>query len=468
MGVGMASAYLGIDIGTSNIKAHAFDAGGYELRSESRECAVSYPSEGRCVASAKAIFDSFLAVTSSVVRALGDDGHKVRAMGFSAHMHSLLCVDRDGEAISDVMLWADTRARSQAEGISRSVDVAAWRDATGCRVQHPMYPLSKLLWIKENDGDLFKGAHKFVTLKEYMLHRLFGEYYCDYTTASSQGYYNIRSQSWDAEALGYMGVAESRLGTVVECCQALGRIKGEYERILGLDGETVVVAGSGDGIMANLGCGVTDNSKVSSSIGTSGAVRTTVREPVGGEAEGTWCYSFTKDSWVVGGAIHNGGLALKWIKREFGPSIEGYLAESGQRRGMGLSKAIDLIAGGVPPGSEGLTVLPHFTGERSPDWNADAKGMMAGLTMGHTFRHIIRATMEGVMYRLRSVFLAMGGCLSGDAEVIANGGYAYSPVWLQMQADIFGRAITVNGVEQASALGAAYLAMHACGDAPGL
>lgn len=456
----MGDLFLSIDIGTSSIRAVLFDTDGVPRHSESVECSLTATGDGRAEVDPELVFESVLAVTGKCVRESGVQRSCIAGIGMSCHMHSLMLVDGKGRPMTGLMTWADTRAAAEADYIARSFDIGDLYKRTGCRVQHPMYPLSKVLWFKRNEPELFRAAHRFITIKEYIIYRLYGSFAVDRTLASCQGFYNINLQKWDEDIIhDLLGITEDNLSEVVECTHVLKGFRPEFETPLGLSKDTPLVMGSGDGIMANIGCGVYDSTSLSSTIGTSGAIRTAVDRPLLDKHQRTWCYSFTKDMWVAGGAINNGGLVLKWIREEFRKQFEFDAREYGES----IYKLFDRFASQVSPGSDGLVFLPYLTGERSPDWNANARGIMFGLGYSHTRKHIIRAAMEGVMYRMYSVFEVMAALEDGAQHIRANGGYARSDLWLQMQADIFNKEITVSKVEEASALGAAFISMVSLG-----
>lgn len=451
--------FLGIDIGTSSIRAVLFDLTGKQIAIEYVEVSILTSINGFAELEAQDLFLSTLQAIKGCVSKTKLSQKEIIGMGFSCQMHSLLPVDGHGEPLARVMTWADTRAIVEAETISKNYDTFELYSRTGCRVGHSMYPLSKLLWLKNNNLGVFQKASKFITIKEYIVHKLFGEYVVDYTLASSQGYFNLHTHDWDDDILrGILEVGREKLSPVVPCTYQL-KMKQEYVKDLGLDEKIVGVIGSGDGIMANLGCGVFNDTALSSTIGTSGAIRTTVSKPLLDAQQRTWCYAFTQDQWVVGGAINNGGIVLKWLRETFRQQFE-YDAKA---LGESIYGLFDRYAAEASLGSNGLIFLPYLTGERSPDWNANVRGLMVGLDYSHNKKHIIRAAMEGVMFRLFSVYETMVQLKDSTVQIKANGGYIQSALWMQIQADLFNKEIQISNVSEASALGAAFLVMSALG-----
>ena len=457
----MKSHFIGIDIGTSSARAVLFDNNGFQVSIDSQEYSLNVSIAGMAELNPNQVFDSVINVLRNCIKKSGIDKKFISGMGLSCQMHSLMLVDNSGAPMSGLITWADTRAKAEADAINDVYNVSDLYNRTGCRIQHPMYPLSKLLWLKKDNPELFTKCYKFITIKEYIIFKLYGEYVVDYTLASCQGYYNIHSQNWDNHILNdIIGITAEKLSEVVECTFILKGFKTEFESILGIYKDTPLVVGAGDGIMANIGCGVVDNSSFSSTVGTSGAIRTASEKPLLDVNQKTWCYSFLNDMWVSGGAINNGGLVLKWFRDEFNNQFE----QEARLHNISIYQLFDSYASEINPGSDGLIFLPFLTGERSPGWKADARGIMYGLSYSHGRKHMLRASMEGIMFRLYAVYEVISRLNNSATCIIANGGYTKSDIWLQMQVDIFNKEIAVSRVTEASALGAAYLAMYALGE----
>jgi gluconokinase len=175
----------------------------------------------------------------------------------------------------------------------------------------------------------------------------------------------------------------------------------------------------------------------------------------------TWCYCFTKDKWVAGGAINNGGIVLRWLRDMH---VGEYSKEAREKGFNNVYELFDSYAKEIRPGSDGLLFFPYLTGQRSPHWRADARGVMYGLNLSHNKKHLVRAAMEGIIFNMFMIYNALVEQLRNPLrKIIANGGYAKSGVWLQIQADVFDKEILVAGVEEAAALGAAFLSMVGIG-----
>ena len=315
--------------------------------------------------------------------------------------------------------------------------------------------------MRENEPCIYKKIYKFVTIKEYILLKLFGDFFIDYSDASSTGCFNIRSFKWDDYIMeNVLDIKPNKFGEPVECTYLLKNIKKEYADYMGLKGNTTFVIGSTDGVLANFGSGVFDDNSVSCTIGTSGAIKVTSKKPLIDSFQRTWCYCFKKGIWIAGGAINNGGIVLKWFKNLCEKQYEHEIRLFNTKN---IFKLFDHYASQVRPGSDGLISLPFLTGERSPSWNANAVGIIYGLTLMHEKKHIIRSAMEGVIYNIFSVYKVVNQLSKNIKKIKASGGYSRSDIWLQIQADVFNKDIETLNISDTAVLGASYIAMLAIG-----
>ncbi|MHB8276320.1 MAG: gluconokinase [Candidatus Humimicrobiaceae bacterium] len=453
--------FMGVDLGTSSLKAGIFDSDGEEIGFSSVETSIICSSPGMAELNPKIIFQTFLDVVKQCIKKSKISADNIEAIGLSTQMHSVIAIDSQGNCISNAIIWADTRAKNQAESLKEKFDYKKMSFNTGCRIIHPAYPLSKILWLRENEPDLYKKIYKFITIKEYVLLRLFGDFFIDYSDASSTGCFNIHSFKWDDYIMeNVLSIKPNKFGEPVECTHALKNMKKEYADYMGLKNKTVFIIGSTDGVLANFGSGVFDDNSVSCTIGTSGAIRVTSNKPIIDPLQRIWCYCFGKGIWVAGGAINNGGLVLKWLgnlcEKQYEHEIKLFNTKN-------IFKLFDHYASQVRPGSNGLISLPFLTGERSPNWNANAVGIIYGLTLMHEKKHIIRSAMEGVIYNIFSVYKVMSQLNKNIKKIKASGGYSRSDIWLQIQADVFNKNIETLNINDTAVLGASYVAMLAIG-----
>lgn len=453
--------FMGVDIGTSGVRAAIFNTEGNQISLCYKEYPIICNEHRMAELDPELIFSLLISVVRDCIKKNNTPANYIEAIGLCSQMHSLMAVNKEGKCLTNVITWADSRSIDESDFIEKNYDLKGMYERTGCRVQHPMYPLSKILWIKYSKPEIYSNVYKFLTIKGYILYKLFGKFLIDITDASATGCFNIHEFKWDDYILqDVLNIGTGMFCEPVECTYILKGIEKVYAEEMGLSPETPVIIGSGDGIMANLGCGVFDDTSMSCTIGTSGALRISVDKTLLDLHQRTWCYCFTKDKWVSGGAVNNGGIVLKWFRDQYQKQFE-YEADI-----LGLKDLYELFdhyVMQVEPGCGGLIFLPYLTGERSPGWNANASGLIYGLRLTHDKRHMVRAAMEGIICNMYSIYEIIEKLDGNVKTIVANGGYVNSNAWLQIQADIFNKDIAVAGVAEASAFGAAYIAMAAVG-----
>jgi gluconokinase len=327
-----------------------------------------------------------------------------------------------------------------------------------------MSPITKLLWLRHDHPDIFNKAWKFISIKEYVLAKLLGDYVIDYSIASSTGLMNLEKLDWDEEALQLAGITRDRLSTLVPTTYKMQGLKEAYAREMGLAPSTPFIVGASDGVLSNLGVDAIEPGVVAVTIGTSGAIRTVVDRPVTDPKGRYFCYALTDKMWVIGGPVNNGGVIFRWVRDQLGAAE----VETAKRLGVSPYDIMTQIAARVRPGADGLIFHPYMTGERAPLWNPNARGSFFGLTLHHGQEHMIRAVLEGVIYNLYTVLLALEETIGRPKQIKATGGFARSALWRQMMADIFDQNVVVPESFESSCLGAAVLGLYALGKAESL
>jgi gluconokinase len=451
--------YLGMDIGTTSTKAVLYSASGevaghhtsfYPLHTPNQLTAEQDPDE---------IFLAVLTAIRETIRVSSVPMDNVKLVSFSSAMHSLIAVDRDGKPLTRSITWADTRAADAAKRIKEEHNGHSIYLRTGTPI-HAMSPFSKLVWMKDEMPDLFKRTYKFIGIKEYVFYQLFGTYVIDHSLASATGLFNIRTLDWDEEALEIAGISPERLSTLSPTTAVLTGIKEEHAEFMGIPPDIPFVIGASDGVLSNLGVGAIETGVVAVTIGTSGAIRTVSPVPATDPKGRTFCYTLTENHWVIGGPVNNGGIVLRWLRDEFAAAE----SETANRLGIDPYDVLTRMAERVPPGSEGLLFHPYMTGERAPLWNESARGSFFGLSIHHKKQHMVRAVLEGILFNLYTVLLALEELSGEPVQIQATGGFARSKMWRQLMADLFGKPVIVPESYESSCLGAAVLGMYATGD----
>lgn len=449
---------IGIDIGTTSTKAIIFSDTGKTIQEAAVEYPLLTPEPKAAEQDPDEIVAAVLSATKTVIKKAQLAPNEIKFMSFSAAMHSLIALDENGMPLTALITWADQRSESQARHLKETNGQAIY-EKTGTPI-HPMSPLAKLIWLREEKENIFKQAARFIGIKEYVFHALFGEYVVDYSIASATGLFNIYNLDWDEEALETAQISREQLPKAVPTTEVFTGMDKVIALELGLSPETPVVIGANDGCLANLGVNAIKPGVVALTIGTSGAIRTVTNKPMTDPQGRIFCYALTENHWVVGGPVNNGGMIYSWMIEEFG-RLEA--SEAIQNK----SNLYDLIAhkiAKVKTGSDGLLFYPYLSGERAPLWNANAKGSFYGLALHHKNEHMMRAVLEGINLNLYLVYQALEKVIGKPDKIHASGGFAQSEIWRQMIADIFNTEIHISQTVESSALGAVILGRYALGE----
>ncbi|MBO7744217.1 gluconokinase [Paenibacillus sp. MWE-103] len=454
---------IGVDIGTTSTKAVLFETNGAIVAKADEGYPLYTPTSSVAEQDPDQIFRAVLHTLKGVVAQSKAKPEQVLFVAFSSAMHSVILVDGEGKPLTRSITWGDNRSAAWADKLKRELNGHGVYLRTGTPI-HPMSPLPKLMWLRHEQAELFRKAAKFVSIKEYVFARLFGEYVVDYSIASATGMLNLEKLDWDEEALELAGVTRERLSELVPTTHALRGMKAAYAEETGLGASTPFIVGASDGVLSNLGVNAIEPGVVAATIGTSGAIRTVVDKPVTDPKGRIFCYALTDKHWVIGGAVNNGGMILRWARDELAAAE----AETAKRLGMDPYDLLMQIAARVRPGADGLLFHPYFTGERAPLWNASARGSFFGLNLHHRKEHLIRAVLEGVIFNLYTVLLAMEENIGRPKKILATGGFARSALWRQIMADIFDQEVVVPESFESSCLGAVVLGLNAIGRADSL
>ncbi|MBA4053174.1 MAG: gluconokinase, partial [Marivirga sp.] len=371
----------------------------------------------------------------------------------SSAMHSLIPVDETGSPLMNLITWADNRSAAIATRIKESAAGSAIYEKTGTPI-HAMAPLSKIIWIRENEPKLFERVSKFISIKEYIWHKLFNVYETDHSIASATGLFNIEALQWNTESLELCGIGKQHLGQPVPTDYTRKDIPSGITGILKISSNTPICIGASDGCMANIGSFAIEPGVAALTIGTSGAIRVACSTPTFNSRAMTFNYCLFDHLFISGGPINNGGIALKWYAESF---LKTKLSSPADYDA--LLNVIEKIS----PGADGLIFLPYLLGERAPIWDSDSSGLFFGIRNFHTQEHFTRAVVEGISMALYSIGKAMEDVGLTIDKIHVSGGFVHSEVWLQILADIFNKSIYLIHEEDASALGAAYLGLKSFG-----
>lgn len=432
---------LAVDVGTSGVKALAVSPAG-TIRQQARAAYASHhPQTGFATQDPDEILRQTRHVLVSVRAACGQ---LPLAIVWSSAMHGVMAVDSEGQALTPLITWADLRSIPQARELIQTGVADAIFQVGGTPI-HPMAPLCKLMWLRLEAPDVFRAAHKFVSVKEYILFRLTGSWQVDYSIASATALFHTRHLRWHDDALRLAGINGSKLSDPVPTTST-ATIQTDW---LGHDWRGIpLVFGASDGCLAQLGSGATAPGALSVTIGTSSAVRELVTTFAPSVQSRLFCYYLRPGQFVRGGASNNGTNVIEWLQRAFSPAATG----------------LDELAthlNHVPAGAEGLLCLPFFFGERAPHYNPHAKGVFFGITSAHAPVHFQRAAVEGICFAVKSLMEAIHA--GAPRGIYLSGGFTKSATLVQLLANVIQVPVRVCDTPEASAMGAAELGFAALG-----
>jgi len=425
-----------IEIGTGAIRVAAFDLKGTVLGSSKGSYPTFHAKPDFSEQDPEQIFITMLYILKNFLNEkIYPKKHKVLCICFNSAMHSVLPIDKNGVPIGNAIVWSDNRAKKEADELKHSALGKSLYRTTGTPI-HPMSPLNKITWLKNNDKERFAATKKFLSIKTYIIQQLTGEYIIDYSVASATGLLNIRTLNWEPDALKHTGITKEKLPDLVSVFYSPAKLKKEYQSSLGLHDKVKIIVGSSDGCMATLGAGVWGDGKATVTLEESGAVRVIGKEVLQDKKQRLFNYLLTENNYVSGGPTNNAGSVFEWYAKQFGDFKKAFDLE-------GCMENLINDAGKVPAGSAGLIFLPYLQGERAPIWNANAKGVYFGLNIKHEQQHFVRATIEGILYAIYSI----GKTLEEHRtfkSLSANGTFASYPFWTQMMADIFNKPVHIK------------------------
>lgn len=448
------SFLIGIDLGTSGVKTVLFDESGRPVASSTVEYPLYQPDLGWAEQNPEDWWKGTCESINNVMLKSGVDKRDVKGVGLSGQMHGAVLLDKEDKVLRNAIIWCDQRSAAECDQITqligkeRLIEITANPALTG-------FTASKIMWVKNNEPQIFEKIAKILLPKDYIRLRLTGEYATEVSDASGMQLMNIAERKWSSEVLGKLEISESMLGKMYESQEVTGKVTASAAAITGLNEGTVVVGGAGDQAAGAVGNGIVKPGVVSSTIGTSGVVfaytdKLTI-DPLG--RVHTFCHA-VPNTYHIMGVTQGAGLSLKWFRDTF--CMEELMTS--ELSNIDVYKLLDAEAENIKPCSEGLIYLPYLMGERTPHLDPNARGVFFGLTAKHTKPHFIRSIMEGVTYSLRDCLEIIKGMGVEISEVRASGGGGKSGIWRQMQADVFGTSINRIYSDEGPALGVAILA----------
>ncbi len=440
------AAFIGIDVGTSSIKVVAVDPGGKLLAVASSPMTVTVERPGW---SEQQPEEWWAGTCTAIQQVLAEiDSPEMLGVGLSGQMHSLVALDSAQAVVRPAILWNDVRTSAEAAYVRETVGNESLRRLAGNPALEG-FTVTKLLWMKTNEPELFERVSHMLLAKDYIRFRLTGELGTDPSDASATLLFDIVNSRWSDEMCKLLDIDSGLLPPVIESAEVAGGVTKTASGETGLAEGVSVVGGGADNACAAVGAGAVSSGDALFSVGTSGTVVAPTDSPV--TDPGMRIHSMRHaipSTWYLMGVVLSAGAALDWWRRSSG--------------GIGFNELV-AEAGAVEAGSGGVTFLPYLTGERTPHADANARGVFFGMHGGTERAHMTRAVMEGVSFALRDSLELMTELDVHPSEAVAVGGGASSGMWLQMLSDVVDLPLRTVGPSEGAPLGAAMLAAVGAG-----
>jgi xylulokinase len=446
---------IGIDIGTSGAKAIAIDEDGKVVASATEEYGLDTPRPLWSEQDPERWWQATVVALRRLLLSPGVSADSIDGVGLTGQMHGLVLLDGNGEVLRPAILWNDQRTGSQCEEITRRAGgLETVVGLTGNAVL-PGFTAGKLLWVKQNEPDVFERAAHFLLPKDYIRYRLTGAFFTEVSDASGTALFDVKRRRWSEEMAELVGVPHNWFPECAESPVASATISEVASVATGLRAGTLVAGGAGDQAAQAVGSGIVKPGVISVTTGTSGVVFA-YQERYEAECEGrvhVFCHA-VPGAWHSMGVMLSAGGALRWFRDSLGHSEKAIATITGEDTYEILMRE----AACAPAGCEGLLFLPYLTGERTPYPDPNARGAFVGLTLRHGKAELARAVLEGVAFGLRDSLELIQRLGVPIHQVRASGGGARSPLWRQIQADVFDAELVLTDITEGAAFGAALLA----------
>jgi len=447
--------FLGIDVGTSGVKAVIVDEKGCVKGIGYREIELLVE---KPLWAEQAPQQWWLACKAAVAEAVGasGDGKNVEGIGLTGQMLGSVVLDKNREPVGNCMLWLDQRAIEEQKfmvekvGMDRLLDITCMMPLTG-------YWGPKLLWLKKNKPSEFEKMRHVIFPKDYIVYKLTGEISTEVSDASASILFDVPKRKWSRELFEICGLPYDVVpDRTIESQEVAGYLRKDIASELGLKADIPVVGGAGDQHAGAIGCGTVREGVVSASIGTSGVVYAATNTPYADRMLAgmqTHCHAIP-DMWSFLGCMLSAGGSFRWLR----DTLFARERDECEKNNKNIYAYLDGVASKAPVASEGLVFLPYLNGERAPYPDPYAKGGFWGLSIRHGLPEMTRSVMEGITFGLRDIVEVLKKAGVNVNQVRVSGGGAKSKFWRQMMADIFGVSVATTNVGESGCIGAAILA----------
>jgi len=448
----MKNYVLAHDLGTTGNKATLYDPQGKLAGSAFYGYTTEYAHTRWAEQNPQDWWRAVCTSTRKLIQETGVQPEHIACVTFSGQMMGCLPVDEHGNPLRNSIIWADQRATPQQDWLAKRIAPERVYQITGHRLS-ASYSLSKMLWLRDHQPEVFRRAHKFLHAKDYIVSRLTGAFVSEPSDASGMNLMDIQQGIWSEEILQAAQVELDCLPRILRSIDVAGQVRREVAEEAGVPAGTPVVIGGGDGACAAVGAGAVREGSGYNYLGSSAWISLTTSRPIFDPQYRTFTFGHIVPGCVTPtGTMQAAGASYQWLRDQLCTAE----VETGQHQGANPYELMNQVAGSSPPGANGLIFLPYLMGERSPRWNPHARGAFLGLTIRHTRADMIRAVLEGVTLNMRIIldaFRAQGAQIEAMRVI---GGGARGRFWNRILADIYGLPVHRLAIlEEATSMGAA-------------
>jgi xylulokinase len=450
---------LALDIGTTSVKAGLFQQDGRCLATALQEYALLSNSPEKVELEPNTYWSAACTTIRQVVGQANVNPVDVRGLAVSSQGETIIVLDAEGNPLRNALVWLDNRAVQQAEKLKKELGDNVY-ERTGIPDVIATWPACKILWIKENEPQIFAKAAKFVLVQDFLVQRMCGHFVTDGSISCTTLFYDIITHDWWPKALKVVGIDAAKLPNLLPVGATAGNLTPSAAAELGLTIQTKVVLGGMDQAVGAIGAGNIGIGVISETTGAALAIQASFHEPMIDKTKQTPVYVHSVlNEYLFVPVCPTAGMAFKWFKDQFG----GEESARAEREHTSAYELLDHLAETVPPGSDGLIMLPHLMGAFSPESNPAARGVFSGFTLHHGRGHFVRAIQEGVAFMLRRNLELIEKSGVEIKEVRTTGGGSRGKLWNQIKADVCNRPFVTLENEDTALIGDAILAGVACG-----
>ena len=445
-----------LDLGTTGCRTYIFDITGTVLASDYKEWDSYYPSPSHVEQGANAWWESIKLTIDAAIKKSGIDKTEIVSLSVTNQRETIVPVDKEGNPLHNALVWQDRRTTDQVEFIKKKIGIDKIYETTGLTID-PYFSATKILWFKDKKPDIYQKAHKFLLVSDFIIHKLTGKYCTDFSNASRTMLFDINKLGYSDFIASELEIDLDKMPEAFESGCDIGEITSDETAF---DKKTLVVTGAGDQQSAALGVGVVSPGEIKLTTGTGSFILAYLEKPKFDPQKRVLCScAAVPGTWVQEASIFTSGAVLRWYRDQIGRAE----CEIAEKEGQDPYDVMTTEAAESPIGSNGIVLIPHFVGAGAPHWNPYAKGILFGLSLGHTRKDLYRAVFEGVAYEVKKNIEVFRDIGISPKELKLTGGGSRSDLWNQIISDVLGITCVRNAIEEATSLGAAILAASGAG-----